>query len=82
MGDNRICCRDGQRTAQRVVLVVVVLVAGAAAALAQLVTGYRSADTLCEVHGTPLVPESTALLAALFPRRWRLSRNESWTYAS
>jgi hypothetical protein len=51
-------------------------------ALAHLVTGYRSAETLCAIHELALPVESLSLLQALFPRRWRLSRNESWTYKS
>ena len=49
-------------------------------ALAQLVTGYQSAEVLAAIHGTPLPPGCAALLDALFPRCWRFSRNESWTY--
>jgi len=51
-------------------------------ALAQLVTGYRPARLLSAIHNTPLPGETMDLLEALFPRRWRLSRNESWTYKS
>jgi len=51
-----------------------------AAALAQLVTGYRSAERLAVLHGISLSPEALALLGALFPPGWRFSRNESWTY--
>jgi len=49
-------------------------------ALAQLATGYRDAQTLCEIHDISLPVESFLLLHELFPRQWRLSRNESWTY--
>lgn len=49
-------------------------------ALAQLVTGYRSVGLLSAIHSTPLPVEAMGLLEILFPRRWRLSRNESWTY--
>jgi hypothetical protein len=49
--------------------------------LAQLVTGYRSAETLALIHGLELPPEAQALLSALFPPCWRFSRNESWTFA-
>jgi hypothetical protein len=52
------------------------------AALAQLVTGYRSAEVLCAIHDTPLSSQAVALLQALFPPRWRFSRNESWTFRS
>jgi len=51
-----------------------------AAALAQLVTGYRPAEMLALLHDTPLSPEARDLLTALFPPRWRFSRNESWVY--
>jgi len=50
-------------------------------ALAQLVTGYQSAEVLTTMHSTPLPSEAIDLLAALFPQRWRFSRNESWTFA-
>jgi predicted N-acetyltransferase YhbS len=52
------------------------------AALGQLVTGCRSARVLAAIRGTPLPERALALLHSLFPRQWRLSRNESWTYAS
>lgn len=51
-------------------------------ALAQLVTGYRSAETLALLHDLELPPEAQALLSALFPTCWRFSRNESWTLQS
>ena len=50
------------------------------AALAQLVTGYRSAEMLAVIHDTAIPERALALLRALFPPGWRLSRNESWTY--
>lgn len=50
------------------------------AALAQIVTGYRSAAVLDAIHGTALPESALALLDALFPVGWRLSRNESWMY--
>ncbi|HHX65738.1 MAG TPA: GNAT family N-acetyltransferase [Chloroflexi bacterium] len=50
-------------------------------ALAQLVLGYRSVDTLAAIHNTPLDEDSRVLLRTLFPPCWRLSRNESWTYS-
>ena len=53
-----------------------------AAALAQLVTGYQPVRALLAVHSTTLRAVETDLLEALFPPRWRLSRNESWTYSS
>jgi len=52
------------------------------AALAQLVTGYRPAEVLAMVHGTPLSPEAREALGMLFPPRWRFSRNESWVFRS
>jgi GNAT superfamily N-acetyltransferase len=51
-------------------------------ALAQLVTGYQPAEVLSVIHNTPLPADTTAFLRTLFPRRWRLSRNESWTFKS
>jgi len=53
-----------------------------AGALAQLVTGYRTAAELAAMHGLALPDSARVLLDACFPPRWRLSRNESWTYAS
>jgi GNAT superfamily N-acetyltransferase len=47
-------------------------------ALAQLVTGYRSAEITCAMVGTPLGGDNLALLNALFPPGWRLSQNVSW----
>lgn len=51
-------------------------------ALAQLVTGYRSAGTLALLHGLELPPEAQGLFSALFAPCWRFSRNESWTFKS
>jgi predicted N-acetyltransferase YhbS len=51
-------------------------------ALAQLVTGYRSAGVLSTIHNTTLPAGVRDLLEVLFPQRWRFSRNESWTYRS
>jgi GNAT superfamily N-acetyltransferase len=51
-------------------------------ALAQLVTGYRSAEVLDLIHGTSLPGEARAFLNGLFPTRWRFSRSESWTFTS
>ena len=48
--------------------------------LAQLVTGYQTAQVLCAIHGVDVPGAALALLGALFPPRWRISRNESWTY--
>ncbi len=53
-----------------------------AGALAQLVTGYCSAEVLSVVHGTPLAEATLSLLQAVFAPCWRFSRNESWTFAS
>jgi GNAT superfamily N-acetyltransferase len=49
-------------------------------ALAQLVTGYQPVEVLSVIHNMPLPAETMALLGILFPQRWRLSRNESWTF--
>jgi hypothetical protein len=78
-GHASIECRDGAITVTVGLLVGAPVVSWPAQALAQLVTGYQSAATLAALHG-PAALESLALLGALFPRRWRLSRNESWTY--
>lgn len=51
-------------------------------ALAQLITGYQSAPALCTILESPLEAGALALLDALFPPRWRFSRNESWTFHS
>lgn len=51
-------------------------------AIAQLVTGYQPVEVLSVIHNTPLPAETMALLGILFPRRWRLSRNEGWTFKS
>ena len=59
-----------------------VRVAWPSSALAQLVTGYRSASVLSAIYNTTLSTEIGDLLEALFPKRWRFSRNESWTYRS
>jgi len=48
--------------------------------LAQLFAGYQSAQVLACLHGVALPPEAAAFFAALIPRQWRLTRNESWTY--
>jgi predicted N-acetyltransferase YhbS len=56
------------------------VIAWPSAALAQLVTGYRSVEMLSVIHNTALPERALMLLQALFPPGWRLSRNESWTY--
>jgi GNAT superfamily N-acetyltransferase len=53
-----------------------------ASKLGQLVTGYQRADVLATRLGTSLGLDSLALLSVLFPRCWRLSRNESWIFAT
>jgi hypothetical protein len=53
-----------------------------ASALAQLVTGYQPIEILAAMHKMALPPDAAALLAALFPPRWRFSRNESWVFRS
>jgi hypothetical protein len=59
-----------------------VRVAWPSSALAQLVVGYQPVEVLSLIHNTPLPDEAVTLLGTLFPRRWRLSRNESWTFKS
>jgi predicted acetyltransferase len=49
-------------------------------ALAQLVTGYQKAEVLQILHNLSLPDNALRLLNAWFPRQWRFSRNESWTY--
>jgi hypothetical protein len=49
-------------------------------AVGQLALGYLSAAALAAVHGTPIPLEPLALLDLVFPRWWRLSRNEAWVY--
>ncbi len=51
-----------------------------AAAACQLALGYAAAATLAARYGPPATPKALALLAALYPPAWRLTRNESWTY--
>lgn len=51
-----------------------------AQALAQLLMGYQTATFLGGYYDVPLPKEAAVLLDALFPRRWRFSRNESWIY--
>lgn len=50
------------------------------AALAQLVSGYQPAGALAARHDVALSGRAQAVLEALFPRCWRLSRNESWVF--
>jgi len=49
-------------------------------ALAQLAIGYLSAEVLATIHDTPLGQDGVALLDRVFPTRWGLARDESWTY--
>ncbi len=56
------------------------VIAWPSAALAHLVTGYRSAEMLAVIHHTAISERALALLQALFSPGWRLSRNESWIY--
>ena len=72
LGD-RVVVSDGMRPGAR-------SVEWPSSALAQLLTGYRSAQMLGEIHRTPLAAGSLALLGGLFPPGWRFSRNESWTF--
>jgi GNAT superfamily N-acetyltransferase len=51
-------------------------------AVAQLALGHTSAAALVEMHGIPLPLEPLAMLDALFPRWWRLSRNEEWVFTA
>jgi hypothetical protein len=82
VGAVTIACRGGRATEHEGRRPGVETAAWPSGALAQLVTGYRSVETLCMLYQTPLSPQALALLDGLFPRRWRLSRNESWTYRS
>jgi len=75
-----IVCREGQVAAQAGIAPGERALHWPSSALAQLVTGYRSAETLALLHGLELPPEAQALLSALFPTCWRFSRNESWTF--
>ena len=50
--------------------------------LAQLVTGYQSTEVFAAGRNMALSPEVISLLIALFPPRWRFSRNESWVFRS
>ncbi|MEJ5309193.1 MAG: hypothetical protein WHX52_05445 [Anaerolineae bacterium] len=56
------------------------VIAWPSAALAHLVTGYRSAELLAVIHHAVIPERALMLLQVLFPTGWRLSRNESWTY--
>jgi predicted N-acetyltransferase YhbS len=71
---------DGDITVSPVVKRGAHLVRWPSGALAQLVTGYQSADVLAAVQGTPLSPDALQLLSILFPQHWRFSRNESWVF--
>jgi GNAT superfamily N-acetyltransferase len=91
--DGRICldtdagavtieCQEGVVGARARVHPGVEAVHWPSSALAQLVTGYRSVELLSELNETSVSSDALASLGALFPPRWRLSRNESWTYRS
>jgi len=49
-------------------------------ALAQLVTGYLSAEILCSIHDVHISPKILALLNSLFPPQRRFTRNEGWVF--
>jgi len=53
-----------------------------ASAVCQLALGHTSAAALAEIHDTPLPRDPLALLDTLFPRWWRLSRNEEWVFTA
>jgi hypothetical protein len=50
--------------------------------LAQVVTGYQRANAVAAALGDPLSAAAARVLSMLFPKWWRLSRNESWVFAS
>ena len=79
-GTVTIISRAGLVTAQEGLQPNAPLIHWPSSALTQLVTGYRSAEMLGVLHGTEMPPQTLALLQALFPPRWRFSRNESWTF--
>jgi hypothetical protein len=64
-------CRDGHMPA----------VDWPSSAIAHLVTGYIAPGEIVRQYGTPLSPRVLAMLDHYFPRCWRFSRNESWTYS-
>jgi len=49
-------------------------------AVAQMITGHRSASTLAYMYQKEIPREAAGILDTLFPRFWRFSRNESWIY--
>jgi GNAT superfamily N-acetyltransferase len=71
---------EGRVTAQEGMLPGATVLSCPSGALAQLVTGYRSPQTLALLHGLDLPPQAGEFLSALFATCWRFSRNESWTY--
>ena len=79
-GDRAIDCRSGEAKVYAEPTVEADTASWPSSALAQLVTGYRSAEVLDAMLNSGLPDEAIRLLDALFPRTWRLSRNESWTY--
>ncbi|MBN1955269.1 MAG: GNAT family N-acetyltransferase [Anaerolineae bacterium] len=81
-GQTTIASQDGAVSVSAGIAPGAVPLAWPASALAQLVTGYRSCTMLSTLYDTPLPAEAVALLEGLYPARWRLSRNESWTFKS
>ena len=81
VGDATIRVRGGRLEIRDGVEAGVPAVDWPSAALAQLATGYQPAEVLCALHDTALPRQALDLLSALFPRRWRFSRNEDWTYS-
>jgi GNAT superfamily N-acetyltransferase len=75
-----ISCQRGRITAQEGIAASTPVIEWPSSALAQWVTGYRSAEMLGILHDTEIPPQALALLHALFPPRWRFSRNESWVF--
>jgi hypothetical protein len=58
------------------------LVSWPSQALAQWVIGYRGVAELAAAHRVAVPQDALQRMEAWFPRRWRFSRNESWTFAS
>ncbi len=48
--------------------------------LIRLVTGYHSISELATINNYKLTEENMYFLDKLFPKSWRFSRNEDWTY--
>ena len=81
-GDLTIDCRAGEVRVMDGAHAEAVKVEWPSSALAQWVTGFRSAEVLDALLGSKLPDEAIRLLDALLPTTWRLSRNESWTYVA